>query len=146
MADALRENPAKLPLRCPCCGCKSLGERYAWEICPVCFWEDDGQDDQNAAEVWGGPNGTLSLTEARANYRTFGASSERRRQFVRPPRPEELPEQRPSCDPTMNPLQSNKRLIRVGHSPDPDDAFMFHALANDKIDTGDLQFVHELQD
>jgi 1,4-dihydroxy-6-naphthoate synthase len=39
-----------------------------------------------------------------------------------------------------------KRTIRVGHSPDPDDAFMFHALANDKIDTGDLHFVHELQD
>jgi 1,4-dihydroxy-6-naphthoate synthase len=39
-----------------------------------------------------------------------------------------------------------KRLIRVGHSPDPDDAFMFHALANDKIDTGDLRFEHELQD
>jgi 1,4-dihydroxy-6-naphthoate synthase len=39
-----------------------------------------------------------------------------------------------------------KTLIRVGHSPDPDDAFMFHALANDKIETGDLQFVHELQD
>jgi 1,4-dihydroxy-6-naphthoate synthase len=38
------------------------------------------------------------------------------------------------------------QLIRVGHSPDPDDAFMFHALANDKIPTGDLQFVHELQD
>jgi 1,4-dihydroxy-6-naphthoate synthase len=41
---------------------------------------------------------------------------------------------------------SNKRTIHVGHSPDPDDAFMFHALANDKIDTGDLHFVHELQD
>jgi 1,4-dihydroxy-6-naphthoate synthase len=38
------------------------------------------------------------------------------------------------------------RVIHVGHSPDPDDAFMFHALANDKIDTGDLQFTHELQD
>ena len=38
------------------------------------------------------------------------------------------------------------RLIRVGHSPDPDDAFMFHALANGKIPTGDLRFVHELQD
>jgi 1,4-dihydroxy-6-naphthoate synthase len=38
------------------------------------------------------------------------------------------------------------RIIRVGHSPDPDDAFMFHALANDKIPTGDLKFVHELQD
>ena len=39
-----------------------------------------------------------------------------------------------------------KQLIRVGHSPDPDDAFMFHALANDKIPTGNLQFSHELQD
>jgi 1,4-dihydroxy-6-naphthoate synthase len=38
------------------------------------------------------------------------------------------------------------QLIRVGHSPDPDDAFMFHALANGKIDTGDLEFRHELVD
>ena len=37
-------------------------------------------------------------------------------------------------------------LIRVGHSPDPDDAFMFHALANDKIDTGKYRFTHDLQD
>jgi 1,4-dihydroxy-6-naphthoate synthase len=40
----------------------------------------------------------------------------------------------------------SKRLIRVGHSPDPDDAFMFYALAHDKIDTGELTFRHELQD
>jgi 5,8-dihydroxy-2-naphthoate synthase len=40
----------------------------------------------------------------------------------------------------------SKRLITVGHSPDPDDAFMFHALAHGKIDTGDLEFRHELQD
>ena len=39
-----------------------------------------------------------------------------------------------------------QQTIRVGHSPDPDDAFMFHALANDKIATGGLKFVHELQD
>ena len=39
-----------------------------------------------------------------------------------------------------------KRIITVGHSPDPDDAFMFYALAHDKIDTGDLRFRHELQD
>jgi len=39
-----------------------------------------------------------------------------------------------------------KQLITVGHSPDPDDAFMFYALAHDKLDTGDLQFRHELQD
>ncbi|MFG0331870.1 MAG: menaquinone biosynthesis family protein [Maioricimonas sp. JB049] len=35
--------------------------------------------------------------------------------------------------------------IRVGHSPDPDDAFMFHALANDKIETGQYRFTHQLQ-
>jgi len=40
----------------------------------------------------------------------------------------------------------NKRLITVGHSPDPDDAFMFYALAHDKLDTGELQFRHVLQD
>jgi len=40
----------------------------------------------------------------------------------------------------------SKRFITVGHSPDPDDAFMFYALAHDKLDTGDLQFRHVLQD
>src|SRR6266581_3011316 len=38
------------------------------------------------------------------------------------------------------------QLITVGHSPDPDDAFMFYALAHNKIDTGNLRFRHELQD
>lgn len=42
--------------------------------------------------------------------------------------------------------QTNEQLIRVGHSPDPDDAFMFYALAKDKIDTGNLRFEHELVD
>jgi 1,4-dihydroxy-6-naphthoate synthase len=41
---------------------------------------------------------------------------------------------------------ATKQLIRVGHSPDPDDAFMFHALANDCVDTGDYAFSHELVD
>jgi 1,4-dihydroxy-6-naphthoate synthase len=44
------------------------------------------------------------------------------------------------------PVAQETVLIRVGHSPDPDDAFMFHALANDKIDTGHYRFTHELQD
>ena len=38
------------------------------------------------------------------------------------------------------------RVIRVAHSPDSDDAFMFYALAEGKIDTGDLEYVHELSD
>lgn len=38
------------------------------------------------------------------------------------------------------------RTINVAHSPDSDDAFMFYALATDKIETGDLEFVHHLDD
>jgi 1,4-dihydroxy-6-naphthoate synthase len=43
-------------------------------------------------------------------------------------------------------ISTAKQLIRVGHSPDPDDAFMFYALAKDKIDTGRYRFEHELVD
>lgn len=39
-----------------------------------------------------------------------------------------------------------KREITLGHSPDPDDAFMFYALAADKIDTQGLTFTHVIQD
>ncbi len=40
----------------------------------------------------------------------------------------------------------NKREIKVAHSPDSDDAFMFYGLATDKLDTGELQFTHVLKD
>ena len=36
--------------------------------------------------------------------------------------------------------------IHVAHSPDSDDAFMFYALAEGKIDTEGLRYIHELQD
>jgi 1,4-dihydroxy-6-naphthoate synthase len=38
------------------------------------------------------------------------------------------------------------KTIRVGHSPDSDDAFMFYALTHDKLDTGGLRFAHQLED
>ena len=38
------------------------------------------------------------------------------------------------------------KTIRVAHSPDSDDAFMFYALSQDKLDTGNLRFEHELSD
>jgi 1,4-dihydroxy-6-naphthoate synthase len=38
------------------------------------------------------------------------------------------------------------RTIHVAHSPDSDDAFMFYALAEGKLDTGNLRYVHELSD
>ncbi|MBO0722915.1 MAG: ABC transporter substrate-binding protein [Blastocatellia bacterium] len=39
-----------------------------------------------------------------------------------------------------------KQEIKVAHSPDSDDAFMFYGLATDRLDTGDLRFVHVLKD
>ena len=73
-------------LACPCCRHLTLRERGAFEICSVCSWEDDGQDDQDADIVRGGPNGALSLTQARANY------EERSRADVRSPHQDERPE------------------------------------------------------
>jgi 5,8-dihydroxy-2-naphthoate synthase len=40
----------------------------------------------------------------------------------------------------------DKKEITLGHSPDPDDAFMFYALAADKIDTCGITFNHVIQD
>src|ERR687887_1643102 len=37
-------------------------------------------------------------------------------------------------------------LIRLGHSPDPDDAFMFWALAEGRIDARGFEFEHVLRD
>jgi len=75
---------------CPCCLFITLGERGRFEICEVCFWEDDGQDERDADVVRSGPNGGLSLTKARANFVAFGAWEERARDKVRSPRPEEI--------------------------------------------------------
>jgi hypothetical protein len=78
-------------LPCPCCGYLTLTERSGYEICGVCFWEDDGQDDPEADEVWGGPNGSLSLAQARENFKKLGASDEQSLRFVRAPLAEEFP-------------------------------------------------------
>ena len=41
---------------------------------------------------------------------------------------------------------TNKQLIRLGHSPDPDDAFMFYGLATGAVDSGPFEFEHTLRD
>ncbi|MBR4718788.1 MAG: hydrolase [Lachnospiraceae bacterium] len=74
--------------RCPCCGYYTLPNAGAYEICPVCFWEDDPvqEDDPDLA---GGAN-DLSLTECRNNFEKFGACEERFVSKVRKPMPEEI--------------------------------------------------------
>ena len=76
---------------CPCCKFRTLSSRGDYEICKVCFWEDDGQGEQDADIVRGGPNYELSLRQAQANFRNIGAVAERYLTFVRPPRPNEQP-------------------------------------------------------
>jgi 1,4-dihydroxy-6-naphthoate synthase len=39
-----------------------------------------------------------------------------------------------------------RKEIKVAHSPDSDDAFMFYGLATDRLETGELRFVHVLRD
>jgi hypothetical protein len=76
---------------CPCCGYLTLPtpETDSYEICEVCFWEEneDQADDPDDAD---GPN-HVSLNEARANFAAFGACERRLLEYVRAPRPEEIP-------------------------------------------------------
>jgi hypothetical protein len=70
--QAVKKSPQPgLRFTCPCCGYLTLLERGGYDICELCSWEDDGQDDPHADEVWGGPNGAYSLTEARMNFTRY---------------------------------------------------------------------------
>jgi hypothetical protein len=75
--------------RCPCCGFKTLCGRGYFELCPVCYWEDDGQDEPDKDRALGGPN-KVSLSTARENFKRLGAMEERLRRHVRPPTPDEI--------------------------------------------------------
>ena len=57
---------------CPCCGYPTLNSWSGFEICLICWWEDDGTGDQKANFVAGGTNGSYSLMEARANFEDHG--------------------------------------------------------------------------
>ena len=80
------------PYPCPCCGHLTLAEEPpgTFEVCPVCFWEDD--DVQYRDPKFRGGANRVSLSEARENFASLGASSKEFIDQVRTPRPEELPE------------------------------------------------------
>lgn len=59
----------------------------SYDICPVCFWEDDPVQFDDP-DYDGGAN-VVSLNEARRNFREFGASEQRFIESVRSPTPEE---------------------------------------------------------
>lgn len=57
-----------LRFTCPCCGYPTLAYPALYEICFLCGWEDDGQEDIDADEILGGPNHEYSLTAARSHF------------------------------------------------------------------------------
>jgi hypothetical protein len=68
---------------CPCCGHKVFEQSGNYEICPICFWEDDGVQ---LADPWfaGGAN-VPGLVEAQKNYKKYGAMEKRFQGNVRKP-------------------------------------------------------------
>ena len=74
---------------CPCCGYLPFSEPPgSYDICPICFWEDDGLQLEFATTLSGGAN-RVTLLEAQRNYQQFGACEEAMRQNVRAPAPDE---------------------------------------------------------
>lgn len=75
---------------CPCCGYETLDEEPpgTYDICHICFWEDDGVQFRDP-DYKGGAN-TLSLRECQQNFLAYGACDERCRSFVQPPEPTDL--------------------------------------------------------
>src|SRR5438093_13495505 len=89
---------------CPCCGYVVLLTPGAYEICPICVWEDDIAQ-LRFVHLRGGAN-KVSLAQAQQNYRTFGASEMPLGHLVRPPHTDEKRDSgwRP-VDPTLDNIE-----------------------------------------
>lgn len=89
MAVYLHTMAVATRFRCPCCDYRTLDAPAAMGPCPVCWWEDDGQDDADAFAVHLTVNGPLSLAEAHQHYASCRAAHPRFRPYVRKPDPTE---------------------------------------------------------
>jgi len=75
----------KKKYKCPCCNNYTLENEPpgSFEICPVCFWEDDNV--QFLYQDYEGGANDISLNKARDNYKKFGAILEEHVASVRLP-------------------------------------------------------------
>lgn len=100
--------------KCLCCGCRTLDARGDFDICPVCFWEDeaypyikdaaltlleakaetgckaDEYTGEDVLDVESGANHGLTLRQGRENYKNFGACEKSMVPHVRKPHPSEM--------------------------------------------------------
>lgn len=68
--------------QCPCCDYYTLTGRAGFEVCPICYWEDDGQD-LGELDVVSGRN-HITLRQARKNFLAIGASDQAALSLVAP--------------------------------------------------------------
>lgn len=73
----------KYLISCLCCSYKTNSKRYSYEICQICFWEDDPVQGDDP-DFDGGANGP-SLRQAQRNFQEFGACCLNDLQHVRKP-------------------------------------------------------------
>jgi len=76
-------------IKCACCGYLTIEDVH--NICPVCFWQKDPDQEKDIDEFdeeWGANQ--VSLRQAIANYKKFGVSDARTKRHVRPPNKDEL--------------------------------------------------------
>ncbi len=64
--------PRQVAHQCPCCDYFTLERRASFDVCFICYWEDDGQDLDEVDRV-SDPN-HITLRQARENFRDCGAS------------------------------------------------------------------------
>jgi hypothetical protein len=85
---------------CPCCGYKTLKAEPpgSFNICPICFWEDDNFQYHHP-DVAVGAN-SVYLREAQSNFKTFGACDKVSIDAVRSPNENDI------RDPNWEPLDS----------------------------------------
>ena len=74
---------------CPCCGYATLEDIAGYDICRICFWEDDGQDDPEENINRGGPN-KISLQKGRENFLLYGVSDLKDQKYVSKPASEDI--------------------------------------------------------
>ncbi len=68
--------------QCPCCDYYALDGRGRHQVCPICCWEDDGQDLDRLDDV--SPTNHITLREARDNFASFGAADQAALSLVTP--------------------------------------------------------------
>lgn len=73
---------------CPCCGYRTLEEAHGYDICSICFWEDDYSQFENV-DLAGVAN-KVSLRQAQQNYIKFGSCEVGCLSLVRKPNDQDI--------------------------------------------------------